>query len=81
MHKSILPNLEAEAKIMLGLTRMSDEDIDRLCQMLGDRNLTTAFLSNWRTMAWEMIGWMVRQFPLMIHDWQLLQQVAQRPGE
>jgi flavin-dependent dehydrogenase len=78
LNESILPNLEAEAKIMLGLAHMSDDEIDRLCLTLDDLNLSTPFFSNWRTLAWEMMSWMIRQFPLMVHDWQLMQRVTQR---
>ncbi len=77
LHETILPNLEAEARIMLGLTKMADDDIDRLCQQLNGSKFTTPFFSNWRTMAWEMVGWMIRQFPMMIHDWQVLQRVSE----
>ncbi len=77
LHESILPNLEAEAKIMLGLTHMADDEIDRLCQTLKDLNLAVPFFSNWRTLAWGMVGSVVRQFPMLFHDWQLLQNVTQ----
>ncbi|HEX9117799.1 MAG TPA: NAD(P)/FAD-dependent oxidoreductase [Anaerolineae bacterium] len=77
LHETILPNLETEARVMLGLARMDDAEIDRLCQQLNNLHLATPFFSNWRTLAWEMVSWMVRQYPLMIHDWQLLQRVAQ----
>jgi flavin-dependent dehydrogenase len=77
LHETILPNLEDEVRVMLGLTRMDDSDIDRLCQQLNGLHVAKPFFSNWRTLTWEMVGWMIRQFPQMIHDWHVLGQATE----
>ncbi len=77
LHESILPNLEAEAQAMLGMARLGDEEIDRLCQSLSVMNVSKPVFSNWRTLAWDVIGPLVREFPLLLHDWHRLHQVTQ----
>ncbi len=77
LHESILPNLEAEAQAMLGMARLGDEEIDRLCQSLSAMNVSKPVFSNWRTLAWDVIGPLVREFPLLLHDWHRLHQVTQ----
>jgi hypothetical protein len=43
--------------------RMSDDEIDRLCETLHALRLTAPFFGTWRTIAWEAVGWFVKQFP------------------
>ena len=61
----IVRSLEAENKLVTNLTGMSDDDIDRLCQTLNTLHLATPYYSNWRTIAWEMVGSLLKQFPLI----------------
>lgn len=75
LRKAILPNLEAETRLMSCLTRMSDDELDRLCQALMKAPLLTPFFSNWRTFTWEMMGWMIQQLPRIVQHWETLQQV------
>jgi flavin-dependent dehydrogenase len=81
LHESILPNLETEAQAMLGMARLGDEEIDRLCQSLSAMNVSKPVFSNWRTLAWDVIGPLVREFPLLLHDWHRLQQTSQGASE
>jgi flavin-dependent dehydrogenase len=73
--EAILPNLEAETRLMSYLTRMTDDEIDRLCQALNKTPLPTPFFSNWRTLTWEMMGWVMQQLPLFVQNWETLQRV------
>ena len=73
LRSTILPNLEAETRLLAWLTRMTDDELDRLCQSLKDVTAPTAFFSNWRTLTWEMMGWIVSQLPRVVHDWERLQ--------
>lgn len=75
LKEAILPNLEAETRLMSCLTRMSDDEIDRLCQALNKAPLPTPFFSNWRTLTWEMMGWMMQQLPRIVQNWETLQRV------
>ncbi len=75
----ILSSLEAERKLILGLMRMSDQEIDRLCETLHALRLTAPFFGTWRTIAWEAVGWFVKQFPLVARDWELLERVLSEP--
>lgn len=68
----ILRGLETEGKIFMGLAAMTDEEIDRVCQTLSKLNLASFFFGEWRPIAWETLGWLARQFPLVIRDWRLL---------
>ena len=68
----IMRSLEAENKLVMNLTGMSDDDIDRLCQTLNSLHLATPYYSNWRTITWEMVGSLLKQFPLLSRDWDLL---------
>jgi flavin-dependent dehydrogenase len=74
---SVLRGLEAESKVMMGLTGMSNEEADRLCQTLQTLHLATPYFSNWRTIAWETVSWLMRQFPLGVHDWDVLRRTLQ----
>jgi electron transfer flavoprotein-quinone oxidoreductase len=76
----VLDSLETERKVILGLMRLSDDAIDRLCQTLHVMGLTAPFFGAWRTIAWETVGWFVKQFPLVARDWRLLEQVLQEPA-
>ena len=75
----ILSSLEAERKLILGLMRMSDDEIDRLCGTLHSLRLTAPFFGTWRTIAWEAVGWFVKQFPLVARDRDLLERVLREP--
>ena len=75
----ILSSLEAERKLILGLMRMSDDEIDRLCETLHSLRLTAPFFGTWRTIAWEAVGWFVKQFTLVARDWDLLERVLREP--
>jgi hypothetical protein len=70
---------EAERKVRLGLMRMSDDEIDRLCETLHSLRLTAPFFGTWRTIAWEAVGWFVKQFTLVARDWDLLERVLREP--
>jgi flavin-dependent dehydrogenase len=73
LRSAILPNLEAENRLLACLTRMTDEELDRLCQGLQNVPAPTAFFSNWRTLTWEMMSWIVQQLPRVVQDWERLQ--------
>ena len=73
LRSAILPNLEAETRLLACLTRMTDDELDRLCQSLREVSASTAFFSNWRTLTWEMMGWIVQQLPRVVQDWERLQ--------
>ena len=77
----ILGSLEAESKLMMNLCGMSDDEIDRFCQTLHTLNLSTPYFSNWRTIAWEAVGWFLRQFPFIARDWDLLRRVLKDSGD
>lgn len=71
----VLRSLEAESKLLRNLSGMSDEDLDRLCQTLNTLHLATPYFSNWRTIAWETVGSLLKQFPLVSRDWELLRRM------
>ena len=75
----ILSSLDAERKLILGLMRMTDDEISRLCETLHSLRLTAPFFGTWRTIAWEAVGWFVKQFPLVARDWDLLERVLKEP--
>ncbi len=74
-HRLIAHGLGAENRLVTNLTGIGDEDIDRLCQTLNTLHLTTPHYSNWRMIAWEMLGSLLKQFPLISRDWDLLARV------
>jgi len=71
--RAVLAQLDGESRLLACLTRMTDDELDRLCQSLREVPASTAFFSNWRTLTWEMMGWIVQQLPRVVQDWERLQ--------
>jgi flavin-dependent dehydrogenase len=57
-----LPQLSQDAvsQLMTSLIGLADDDIDRFCQTLSSLHLATPYFSNWRTIAWETVGSLLR---------------------
>jgi len=74
-HGPILRGLDTESKIITGLAKMTDEELDRLSQTLGKVNLAPFFFGEWQPMAAETLRWIVTGLPLILRDWRLIKRV------
>jgi hypothetical protein len=72
----ILPVLRAEAKTTVALLTMSNAELDRLAELLNWLHLPIPFLGYNHHVDWDVVGGLVRQFPLTSRDWELLKRVA-----
>jgi flavin-dependent dehydrogenase len=75
----ILPALRAEARTTVALLSMSGDELDRLAELLNWLHLPIPFLGYNHNVEWDMVGGLVRQFPLTARDWELLSRVAGEP--
>ncbi len=75
----ILPSLRAEAKTTVALLSMSNEELDRLAELLNWLHLPIPFLGYNHRVEWDEVSGLVRQFPLTARDWDLLKRVAGEP--
>jgi digeranylgeranylglycerophospholipid reductase len=75
----ILPALQAEAKTTVALLSMSNPELDRLADLLNWLHLPIPFLGYNHNVEWDVVGRLVRQFPLTSRDWALLKRVAGQP--
>jgi digeranylgeranylglycerophospholipid reductase len=78
-HALILPALRAEAKTTVALLTMSNAELDRLAELLNWLHLPIPFLGYKHHVEWDVVGGLVRQFPLTSRDWELLKRVAGEP--
>jgi len=84
VREPILAQLEAEDSILSGLLRMTDDELDRLCQsLLAACAATSLFSGRERDIPWEALGRAVRDFPFLARDWAAyrpLRSVERRPA-
>ena len=66
---------EMERRVILGLMDMSDPEVERLCQTLHALRLAAPFFGTWRAIAWEAVGRLVKHFPLVARDSDLLERL------
>ena len=71
----LLRGVETQGKVVLGLTGMTGEEIDRLCQTLSGLNLAPFFCGDWGLAAWEALKWVVRKLPWILRDRHLLRRM------
>ena len=79
LRAQILPALQAEAKTTVALLKMSNDELDRLAELLNWLHLPIPFLGYNHNVEWDVVGGLVRQFPLTARDWELLKRVAGEP--
>ncbi len=75
-HGRVLRGLETESRIIMALTRMTDEEIDRVCQTLGRMNMAPFFFGDLGPILAGVAKWGVTSFPLLVRDAGLLRRVA-----
>jgi flavin-dependent dehydrogenase len=71
-HGRFQRGLETEGKIMAGLTHMTDEEIDRVCQTMSRINLAPFFFGEWRPILSATFRWIATGLPLILRDWKLI---------
>jgi flavin-dependent dehydrogenase len=79
-HALVVPALQAEAKATVALLEMTDDELDRLAELLNWLHLPIPFLGYKHSVDWNHLHDLVRQFPLAACDWDLLMRVLSEPG-
>ncbi len=74
-HGPILRGVETEGAIMMALTDMSDDEIDRVCQTMSTMNMEPFFFGETGPIVRETLRWTVREFPRIVRDWRLIRRM------
>lgn len=74
-HNKVLRVLRTERKMMLGMTEMPDDELDRLAQIMNTLPISAPFFSGWQGIPWEGIRWLSERYPKGTYQSGLLQRI------